>query len=83
MTFAGVAFAGTPGTLPPEAQVIASAMSAEEPPHLPSTRTGWIFALYAMPATPLVLFVAAATVPATCVPCQDELLALEPAPHSP
>ncbi len=83
MTLAGVALAGTPATEPPEAQVMASTMSEVAPPHLPSTRTGWIFAPYAMPATPLALFVAAAMVPATWVPCQEELLALEPRPHSP
>ncbi len=44
MTLAGVALAGTPATEPPEAQVMASTMSEVEPPHLPSTRTGWIFA---------------------------------------
>ena len=72
MTLAGVALAGTPDTVPPEDQMIASAMSAIEPPHLPSTRTGWTLALNATPATPLLLFAIAATVPATCVPCQLE-----------
>ncbi len=83
MTLAGVAFAGMPATVPPDAQVMASTMSEVVPPHLPSTRTGWIFALYAMPATPLALLVAAAMVPATWVPCQEEPLAVEPVPHSP
>src|SRR5688572_3916584 len=81
MTFAGVGFAVTPLTVPPEAQVIASAMSASEPPHLPSTRTGWIFALNATPATPFALFVTAAIVPATCEPCHDEFDAYG-TPHS-
>lgn len=40
MTFAGFALAGTPGTDPPEAQVMASAMSEDDPPRLPGTRTG-------------------------------------------
>ncbi len=44
MTLAGVALAGTPATEPPDAQVMASTMSEVAPPHLPSTRTGWIFA---------------------------------------
>ncbi|CAM5254362.1 hypothetical protein SVIOM74S_05459 [Streptomyces violarus] len=35
-----------------------------------------------MPAMPLPLPVAAAMVPATCVPCQEELEAGMPAPHS-
>ena len=65
MTRAGVALAGTPETLPPDDQMIASAMSAIEPPHLPSTRTGCTLALNATPATPLLLFAIAATVPAT------------------
>ena len=82
MTSAGLALAGTPLTVPPDAQVIASAMSEMLPPHLASTRTGWILALNAVPATPMPLLVNAATVPATCVPCQLEF---EPTswPHSP
>ncbi len=35
-----------------------------------------------MPATPLPLFVTAAMVPATWVPCQEELLAGMPEPQS-
>ena len=81
ITSAGLAFAGTPVTLPPEAQTMASAMSASEPPHLPRTRTGWILAFGATPTTPWVS-VTAATVPATWVPCQEELPGCE-APHSP
>jgi hypothetical protein len=50
---------------------------------LPSTRTGTILAPYATPATPVLLFVAAAMVPATWVPCQLEFDAGSPAPHSP
>src|SRR5688500_12601468 len=72
MTFAGVGLAGMPLTVPPDAQMIASAMSASEPPHLPRTRTGCTFAPNATPATPVPLFVTAATVPATCVPCHEE-----------
>src|SRR5215213_7022480 len=71
-TLAGVGLAGTPETVPPDAHTIASAMSEVLPPHCASTRMGWIFASYAMPATPLPLLVAAAMVPATCVPCQLE-----------
>ncbi|KRA14875.1 hypothetical protein ASD69_18540 [Lysobacter sp. Root604] len=41
ITSAGLALAGAPATLPPEAQTMPSAMSASEPlPSLPSTRTG-------------------------------------------
>ena len=40
MTRAGLALAGTPETLPPEDQTIASTMSEVEPPQRPSTRTG-------------------------------------------
>ena len=70
ITSAGLALAGTPLTLPPEAQTIASAISEMEPPPTPSTRTGEMRALNAVPATPLALLVSAATVPATWVPCQ-------------
>ena len=82
ITSAGFALAGTPLTVPPDAQTIASAMSEVYPPHLPSTRTGTTFALNAVPATPVLLLVTAATVPATWVPCQLELDAGMPAPHS-
>ena len=83
ITRAGVALAGAPATVPPEAQVIASAMSEVYPPHLPSTRTGCTRALNAMPATPAALLVLAAIVPATWVPCQLESLAGSPTAHSP
>ncbi len=82
MTFAGLALAGTPETVPPEAQMMASAMSEREPPHLARTRTGTTLALGATPATPVALPVTAATVPATWVPCQEELEAAV-CPHSP
>src|ERR1044072_2374513 len=36
ITFAGFALAGTPETLPPDTQMMASAMSEVYPPHLPS-----------------------------------------------
>ena len=70
-TCAGVAFAGAPATLPPEAQTMASMRSAVSPPHLPSTRTGWMRTDRATPA-PKSPFHRAPTVPATCVPCQLE-----------
>ncbi len=59
-------------------------MSWEVPPPLPRTRTGTTLAPGATPApptpTPPEKLVAAATVPATWVPCQEE----EPAaPESP
>src|SRR6185503_9951301 len=63
MTLAGLALAGTPRTVPPDAQTIASAMSELVPPHLPSTRTGTTFALKATPATPMPLLATAAIVP--------------------
>ncbi len=76
---AGVALTGTPGTLPPAAQRMAAAMSLVQPPHLPSTRTGWTFVSHAMPAMPTPLLPRAAMVPATCVPCQLELPTWQPA----
>ena len=82
MTLAGLALAGIPETVPPAAQMMASAMSEREPPHLARTRTGTIFAFGATPATPVELPVTAATVPETCVPCQEELAAAV-WPHSP
>ena len=82
MTLAGLALAGTPETVPPEAQMMASAMSERDPPHLARTRTGTTLALGATPATPVALPVTAATVPATWVPCQEELEAAV-CPHSP
>src|SRR5688500_13110145 len=89
-TLAGVALAGTPDTVPPEAHTMASAMSEVLPPHWASARIGWIFASAAMPAMPLPLLVDAPMVPATCVPCQLELrscggtgLPAESVPQSP
>ncbi len=83
-TFAGLALVGTPDTVPPDTQTIASAMSEVKPPHLPSTRAGTTLALNATPATPLPLLVTAAMVPATCVPCQLDAskVAGSPGPHS-
>src|SRR5688500_12608041 len=79
-TLAGLGLAGTPGTAPPAAHTRPAAMSDVNPPHVPSTRTGTTRALNATPDTPVPLFVSAATVPATCVPCQLEGVA---GPHSP
>src|SRR5687768_10039357 len=47
--------AGTPATAPPEAQVIASAMSTRVPPHLPSARAVSTLEPNAVPATPTAL----------------------------
>ena len=69
-TRAGVLFFLVPVTVPPEAQVTPAAMSANVPPPEPSTRTGWMRALGATPVIP-VRSVAAATMPATCVPCHE------------
>src|SRR6185436_9918518 len=82
-TRAGFGFAGTPATVPPAAHTRPSEISDVYPPQRPSTRTGSMRALNATPATPDPLLVRAAIVPATCVPCQLELLAGVPAPHSP
>ncbi len=82
-TRAGWALAGTPLTVPPEAQMIASAMSDVVPPQRPRTRTGSSRASKATPATPSALSARAAAMPATWVPCQLEALAGEPLPHCP
>ena len=76
-TSAGVGLSGTPMTGPPDAQVRPSEMSVKLPPHLPSTRTAWIFVSGAAPNTPISLFAAAPAIPATCVPCQLELRTLQ------
>ena len=52
------------------AQRMPRAMLASVPaPSAPSTFTGMMRALGAMPATPRLLPVVAAAMPATCVPC--------------
>ena len=56
-----------------EAQITASAMSEVEPPPRPSTRAWTSLASGAVPAPPVALLVTAAAVPATWVPCQEEL----------
>mgnify|MGYP006972268893 CR=1 FL=1 len=71
MMSAGFSFAGMPATVPPDAHVMASAMSDRVPPQRPSTRTGSTVDSNARPAMPTPLLVASATVPATCVPCQE------------
>src|SRR4249919_1077217 len=70
ITCAGVGFAGTPSTMPPDAHTTASEMSLNWPPQWPSTRIGNSCASPAIPAMPTPLLVTAAMVPATCVPCQ-------------
>ena len=65
MIWAGFLLTGTPLTSPPEAQVMASMVSALVEPHRPRTRMGTILASGATPATPPLLFVCAAMVPAT------------------
>ena len=82
MTLAGDGFAGTPLTVPPEAQTTASLMSDIMPPQAPSTRAMTSFAPGATPETPSALLPSAATVPATCVPCQLLLPAAAP-PQAP
>jgi hypothetical protein len=71
MTSAGVPLSGTPATVPPEAQVTASMMSEFGVSQRPSTRTGCTFAPGATPEIPSPSS-AAATMPATWVPCQEE-----------
>src|SRR5699024_6239031 len=73
MTSAGFGLSGTPSTWPPEAQVMASAMSEVVPPQWPSTRTGSTSAPSAAPAMPASVLATASTVPATWVPCQELL----------
>src|SRR5690606_27772849 len=58
-------------TLAPLAHTMPIAMSQSVPPHRPITRTGWIFASGATPAMPIPLLRAAATMPATWVPCHE------------
>src|SRR5687767_13516845 len=73
ITSTGSASTGTPVTVPPADQTTASEMSFRVPPlHLPRTRTGISSAFGATPATPVMLSVTAAMVPATWVPCQLE-----------
>jgi putative ribonuclease E len=78
MIRAGLGLSGTPLTCPPDAQVMESMMSVPAPPHRPMARTGTIAAPGATPATPIRLFALAAMMPATWVPCQEELVASDP-----
>nr|WP_257829714.1 hypothetical protein [Rhizobacter sp. J219] len=55
----------------PAAQRMPSVMSSTVAPHLPATRTGSTRPFQLMPATPVVLFVAAATMPLMMVPCHE------------
>lgn len=80
-TLAGLVLVGTPDTDNPADQLIASAISEVVPPHFPKARTGRIFEFQLMPATPVLLLLAAPIVPAVCVPCQ-ELSAAMLLPHS-
>ncbi len=77
ITLAGVGLSGTPDTGRPAAHSMASAMSEDMPPHLPSARTGWIRAFQSMPARSRPLLVAAPTTLATPVPCHDELATVQ------
>src|SRR5579864_1389924 len=71
MIFAGLGFKGKPVTWIPAAHSMAETMSESRPPHLPSARSGRIWAFQVMPATPAPLFVAAPRIPAVRVPCQE------------
>ena len=80
MTLAGVVFGGTPAICTPEAHSMPSRMSSNVPPHLPSARTGRIFAPVVRPAMPMPLLVLAAICPATKSPWKKLSSA---GPHSP
>lgn len=67
---AGLGLAGTPLTGCPPAHIIASMMSDDQPPQWPRARAMNTRDPPATPATPTPLFVRAAIVPATWVPCQ-------------
>ena len=71
ITWAGFGLFGVFGTGRPAAQRIPFAISCRLPPHFPKTRTGIILVLNDIPAPPILLFVNAAIVPATWVPCQE------------
>src|SRR5256885_1400194 len=71
MMRAGFVLIGTPETGNPAAHIIPARMSESNPPHLPSTRTGRIFACHDNPATPRELLDAAPRMPVVRVPCQE------------
>ena len=72
-TLAGFVFRGTPGMGMPADHITPSAMSETYPrPSAPRTRACWIFASGATPAMPILLFVCAAAMPATCEPCHQD-----------
>ena len=75
ITRAGFGLGGTPATGTPAAHSTPATMSSNVPPHLPSTRTGRIFAFQLRPAMPTPLLVFAAMRPLTNVPCQAAGLA--------
>src|SRR4051812_5875590 len=79
ISLAGVVLVGAPLTGMPAAHRMASMMSDEYPPHLPTARIGWIFDCQLMPVMPWPLFDAAAMIPATAVPCQVLLVTGQPA----
>src|SRR5260221_10830204 len=65
-------------TCRPAAQRMPSTMSATSAPHLPATRTGSTRPSQLIPATPLLLLVTAATIPAMSVPCQELYWRVQP-----
>src|SRR6185503_1281719 len=65
------------------AQRIPAAISSKLPPASVSDLTGITRASGAVPATPMPLFVAAAPIPATCVPCGDGASVVLPLSQSP
>ena len=78
MMRAGFGFGGVPGTDNPAAQRMPSTMSATSAPHLPPTRTGSTRPFRLMAATPLLLLVTAATMPAMMVPCHELFCTVQP-----
>src|SRR6185295_9645233 len=82
ITFAGFGLAGAPPTGMPTAHMTPAVMSSNVPPHLPSTRTGTIFAFQLSPAIPAPLLVLAAIMPLTNVPCHELDSPGTPSPHS-
>src|SRR5690606_12500274 len=70
MTRAGYGLLGTPEPLPRPARRGAGALPEAGPPPWPSRGMGTPWAPWPTRATPVLLLVPAATVPATCVPCQ-------------
>src|SRR6185436_6768988 len=79
MTCAGLALTGAAGTATPPAHARPSATSVSSPKHLPSTRTGTIFAFQSTPVIHRPLSAFAAMTPITDVPCHELSWTRQPA----